>query len=159
MNKEQKDVAAFHRAMDQAILPEPGVPSAEVVYLRARLVTEEFGEFIAALSGVDADDAKRLVDHLQQEMNAYFLDEKEPARPNLVDLADAIADLKYVLEGTNLAFGIDGEPVWDAVQAANMAKAGGPVSPEGKRLKPPGWTPPDIRQVLIDQGWTPPKGS
>lgn len=154
MNKEQKDVAAFHRAMDQAILPEPAVPAPDVVYLRARLVTEEFGEFIAALSGVDAADAQRLVNHLQEEMKAYFLDRKEPARPNIVDLADAIADLKYVLEGTNLAFGIDGEPVWDAVQKANMAKAGGPVSPEGKRLKPPGWTPPDIEGVLRAQGWS-----
>jgi len=70
------------------------------------------------------------------------------------ELADAIGDLKYVLEGTNLAFGIDGEPIWDAIQAANMAKAGGRVDEHGKRLKPPGWTPPDIEGELVKQGWT-----
>jgi len=79
----------------------------------------------------------------------------EAGLPNLPDIADAIGDLKYVLEGTNLAFGIDGEPVWDAIQKANMAKAGGSVDEHGKRMKPPGWTPPDIEGELRKQGWKP----
>ena len=74
---------------------------------------------------------------------------------DMPELADAIGDLKYVLEGTNLAFGIDGEPVWDAIQKANMAKVGGGVDAHGKRMKPPGWTPPDIAGELRKQGWAP----
>lgn len=152
MHQEQQDVAEFHRAMDQAILPKPGVPSRDVIALRARLVTEEFGEFIGALSGATADETIRLVLFLHGFIKSYVMGGKSP---DMEGLADAIADLKYVLEGTNLAFGIDGEPVWDEVQRANMAKVGGPTDAHGKRLKPPGWIPPDIRKVLLAQGWEP----
>ena len=150
MNSDQTDVAEFHRAMGQQILPKPSIPSREVIILRARLVTEEFGEFIGALTGADEAATERLVSHMHGFVRAYL----DPQRkPDLPALADAIEDLKYVLYGTDLAFGINGEPLWDAVQAANMAKAGGPVSPEGKRLKPPGWKPPDIEGLLREQGW------
>lgn len=153
MHREQLDVLDFHAAMDQEVLSTPAVPRPEVVYLRARLVTEEFAEFVAALSGADDAGKERLITFLQEFVKAYFFGRS--VVPDIVDLADSIADLKYVLEGTNLAFGIDGAPIWDAVHEANMKKAGGPVSPEGKRLKPPGWTPPDIRGLLLKQGWTP----
>jgi predicted HAD superfamily Cof-like phosphohydrolase len=63
-----------------------------------------------------------------------------------------MADLDYVVEGTRLEFGIDGEPIAAEVHRANMAKTEGPVAPDGKRLKPPGWTPPDIAGVLRKQG-------
>ena len=36
-----------------------------------------------------------------------------------------------------------------------MAKAGGPLREDGKRLKPPGWTPPDIAGVLAGRVTTP----
>lgn len=152
MNKEQKDVAKFHEAMDQHIGDVPKAPPPGVVHLRARLVTEEFGEFIGALAGVGEYQTTRLVNLLHETVRIWFGDGNAP---NLPDLADAIGDLKYVLEGTNLAFGIDGEPVWDAIQKANMAKVGGGVDAHGKRMKPPGWTPPDIARELLRQGWEP----
>jgi len=155
MGPEQRDVADFHRAMDQAILPKPSIPDHDIVVLRARLVTEEFGEFIGALTGSDDAETERLVSYLHGLVRGYL---DKGGKPDLPGLADAIEDLKYVLLGTNLAFGINGAPVWSAVHAANMAKAGGPVSPEGKRLKPPGWTPPDIEGVLRAQGWDPASG-
>jgi predicted HAD superfamily Cof-like phosphohydrolase len=38
------------------------------------------------------------------------------------------------------------------VQRCNMLKSTGPVRSDGKRLKPEGWEPPRIRELLIEQG-------
>jgi predicted HAD superfamily Cof-like phosphohydrolase len=56
--------------------------------------------------------------------------------------------LDYVVEGTRLEFGIDGESIAEEVHRTNMLKTDGPTSPEGKRLKPPGWEPPRIAMIL-----------
>ena len=58
-----------------------------------------------------------------------------------------------VVEGCRVEMGINGAPIAAEVHRANMAKVGGPISPQGKRLKPPGWTPPDIEGELRKQGW------
>jgi predicted HAD superfamily Cof-like phosphohydrolase len=67
---------------------------------------------------------------------------------NLVAAIDGFCDLLCVVYGAALEFGIDLEPFWDEVHRTNMAKAGGPLREDGKRLKPPGWTPPDIAGIL-----------
>lgn len=54
---------------------------------------------------------------------------------------------------TALEFGVDMGPIEDEVHRANLAKAGGPVV-NGKIMKPPGWTPPDIAGELKKQGWS-----
>jgi predicted HAD superfamily Cof-like phosphohydrolase len=69
-------------------------------------------------------------------------------RGDLVEAIDGMCDLLCVVYGTASEFGIDLAPFWDEVHRTNMAKAGGPVREDGKRLKPPGWTPPDIAGVL-----------
>ena len=68
--------------------------------------------------------------------------------------ADALADLDYVIEGTRLEFGIDGWPIAQAVHKSNMAKVGSKVREDGKILKGPDWTPPDIAGELRKQGWS-----
>jgi predicted HAD superfamily Cof-like phosphohydrolase len=72
---------------------------------------------------------------------------------NVPEVADAIADLIYVLLGTAVTYGIDIGPIWDAVHAANMAKSGGRQREDGKWEKPAGWRPPDIDGLLRQQGW------
>jgi hypothetical protein len=69
-------------------------------------------------------------------------------RGDLVEAIDGMCDLLCVVYGTAAEFGIDLEPFWDEVHRTNMAKAGGPIRDDGKRLKPPGWTPPDISGLL-----------
>lgn len=64
---------------------------------------------------------------------------------------DALVDLVYVSLGLLWALGVDPAPVWRLVHNANMAKLGGPKSPEGKQLKPPGWTHPNIAAELDRQ--------
>jgi hypothetical protein len=67
---------------------------------------------------------------------------------DLVEAIDGMCDLLCVVYGTAAEFGIDLAPFWDEVHRTNMAKAGGPVREDGKRLKPPGWKPPDIAGLL-----------
>jgi predicted HAD superfamily Cof-like phosphohydrolase len=83
------------------------------------------------------------------------------ANRDLVETADAIVDSIYVLIGAALEFGIPVAEVWAAVQSANMAKA--VEQPNGtfkvikradsKILKPEGWTPPDVKAILVAHGW------
>lgn len=71
-------------------------------------------------------------------------------RGDLVDAIDGMCDVLCVIYGTAVEFGVDLAPFWDEVHRTNMAKQGGPVREDGKRLKPEGWRPPDIRGVLAD---------
>jgi len=67
---------------------------------------------------------------------------------DLVETIDGLCDLLAVIHGAALEFGVDLAPFWAEVHRSNMAKAGGPVRGDGKILKPPGWTKPDIAGVL-----------
>jgi predicted HAD superfamily Cof-like phosphohydrolase len=83
-------------------------------------------------------------EELAETEQAMFADD-------LPAIADGLADLIYVAIGTAVAYGIDLRPVWAAVQAANLGKLGGTVREDGKRMKPPGWKPPDVAAILAGQ--------
>jgi len=69
------------------------------------------------------------------------------------EVVDGAIDLIYVILGLLVACGVDPRPIWDAVHASNMAKEGGETRADGKVLKPPGWTAPDVAGLLKKQGW------
>jgi predicted HAD superfamily Cof-like phosphohydrolase len=69
---------------------------------------------------------------------------------DLAEAIDGMCDLLCVVYGTADEFGVDLAPFWDEVHRTNMEKAGGPVREDGKRLKPEGWTPPDIAGMLAE---------
>ena len=77
---------------------------------------------------------------------------------NLVEIADAMGDIIYVVMHCANAYGIDLEPIYDEIQRSNMAKVGsdGKVTrnANNKVMKPEGWMPPDIKGELLKQGWT-----
>ncbi len=135
------DVKAFHEAMGVPVLTKPEVPSADRAALRLGLIAEEFCELCEATGS----RAESLVGGYDPELRGVALP----------DVADAIADLIYVLIGTAHEFGIPLEAVWNEVHAANMRKVDGPVRADGKKLKPPGWVGPDIQGVLKRAGWEP----
>jgi predicted HAD superfamily Cof-like phosphohydrolase len=143
-------VTEFHKAFGQAIEPMPTIPDDSIVRLRAKLIAEECIEGLEAIfdSVPDIDRIKRSVNRLVEYGKIDVV---------LMELADALADIDYVVAGTRLAFGIDGDPIAAEVHRSNMAKLGPDGKPivreDGKRLKPPGWTPPDIVGVLRKQGW------
>lgn len=78
-----QSVAEFHRAFGQLVADHPALPEAAIRTLRQKLLAEEVGEFIEA----EADD-------------------------DLVEIADALADIAYIIAGTAVSYGITpSEPV------------------------------------------------
>jgi len=135
--------------MDVPTLPFPQVPPEERVRLRLRLIAEEFFEVIDATLSPKVPGMWNVLKSLVMD---YI--NVAPVKVNMPELADGLCDLDYVVEGTRQEFGIDGGPVLEEVHAANMRKLDGPKREDGKRLKPPGWKPPDIDTVLRKQGWS-----
>jgi predicted HAD superfamily Cof-like phosphohydrolase len=71
---------------------------------------------------------------------------------DMVEIADACADLKWVIEGLEHTLSIPQQAVWNEVARSNHAKisSNGKVlkREDGKVLKPEGWTPPEIKSIL-----------
>jgi predicted HAD superfamily Cof-like phosphohydrolase len=85
---------------------------------------------------------------LAEEMYEYTVAENEN---DIIEIADALADIIYIACGTAASYGIPLDKVFEEVHRSNMAKLvdGKPIYREdGKVLKPEGWTPPDIDGVL-----------
>lgn len=147
-------VGDFMRAFGQATPPKPTIPSDDVVRLRLRLIAEEFFELLeASLYVAQVRHGDEDWDNLQSEMLEMINECR--VRVDLPELVDAMADLDYVIEGTRLAFGVNGKAIAEAVHRSNMAKIGGPIDANGKVQKPGGWTPPNIKALLVEQGWEP----
>jgi len=124
--KLSQQVREFHNAFDVPMLERPGVSSDEQVRYRLRLIAEEFFELLTACVRDD--------DWYDERMGIESLIHCAQLNVKLTEVADALADLDYVIEGARLAFGIDGEPIADEVHRSNMAKAA--VCPEcdGKKM-------------------------
>ena len=71
---------------------------------------------------------------------------------NMVDTADALTDLLYVVYGAGHAFGIDLDDCFKEVHHSNLSKLGPNFRPikreDGKVLKPDTYFPPDLKTVL-----------
>lgn len=107
-----------------------GAANPKAVALGMALVCEEYTETLVACSA-------------QLE---------NPSLENLTELADGIADTIYVLCQLARAADIPLDAVFAEVHRSNMAKlqADGSVKrrEDGKVLKPYGWTPPQLWEVL-----------
>ena len=70
---------------------------------------------------------------------------------DVVETADACADLIWVIEGLCHSLGIPLQQVWDEVARSNYSKtvAGKLIKREdGKVLKPDTYSPPDIKTII-----------
>lgn len=78
--------------------------------------------------------------------------EKAMAERDIVGVADALTDILYVVYGAGAAFGIDLDAAFDEVHRSNMTKLGNDGKPifreDGKVLKGPNYTPPNLKTVL-----------
>lgn len=88
-------VAKFHKTFQHPILDQPTIPSKKRCDLRVSLIAEELKELQEA---IDAND--------------------------LVEVADALCDIQYVLSGAVLEFGLGDKfrTLFDEVQRSNMSK-------------------------------------
>ena len=145
-------VRAFHGANGVADPPMPTVPQDDRVRFRARLIAEEALETIAAMFS-DGKGYQSALDRIGFALSSFI--KEAPVKVDMVAFADGCADLDYVTEGARQEFGIDGAPIAAEVHRSNMAKVGGPMREDGKVMKPPGWTPPDVAGELRKQGWNP----
>lgn len=88
-------VAEFHKTFKHPIEPEPIIPAPGRCQLRVELIAEELKELQQAIADKD-----------------------------MVEIADALCDIQYVLSGAVLEFGL-GEKfttLFDEVQRSNMSK-------------------------------------
>lgn len=71
---------------------------------------------------------------------------------NFIEQVDALADLVYVIYGMAIEMGINLDTVLEEVQRSNMSKLGLDGKPiyreDGKVLKGPNFSPPDIAKVI-----------
>lgn len=89
-------VGQFHKTFHHPIQPEPIIPSEDRSKLRVSLIAEELKELEDAIKNND-----------------------------IVEVADALCDIQYVLSGAILEFGLGNKfkTLFDEVQRSNMSKA------------------------------------
>lgn len=148
MNRQQKLVRNFNRAINTDRRETPGIPSTETRLLRARLILEEALEVVNAL-GFEMYCGPFRLDMPNVTISPYHdLNPQKPIEPNLTEAIDGLCDLNYVSYGTADALGVDLDPFFEEVHASNLAKVSGPKDAHGKQQKPPGWKPPRIKEML-----------
>jgi predicted HAD superfamily Cof-like phosphohydrolase len=118
------DVKTFMLAGEQKVYSNPELNNERQAQaeLYLRLVTEEYNELKEAFENND-----------------------------LIEIADACADLKWVIEGLEHSLGIPQQSVWDEVSRSNMSKmVDGKLikRADGKVLKPDTFVQPDIKKAL-----------
>ena len=125
MKKQLQQLWDFQSAYNQARNTKPTLIEPDDYYLRYRLGKEELLEYLDACNNDD-----------------------------IVEIADALADQLYILLGTMVAHGMQDiiEDVFNEVHRSNMSKLGEDGKPiyreDGKVLKGPNYSPPNIAQFL-----------
>lgn len=128
MKKYISAVTEFHQAFGLGIKDVPTAQlSAAKNMLRFNLMKEENEEYLEAANNGD-----------------------------LVEVADALGDMLYILCGTIIEHGMQDKivAVFDEIQRSNMSKLGQDGKPiyreDGKVLKGPNYFKPDIAAMLKD---------
>lgn len=130
MHDYQVAVKEFMARAGQSVPESPTVPSMDDALLRVSLIREELHEYWVV---VDALYAFKKEDLLEQA-------------------ADAIGDLLYVVLGAAVTWGIDIGPVFEEIHRSNMSKfIDGSRREDGKWIKGPSYTPPDLRREIRKQ--------
>jgi len=117
------DVRHFMEVYGQEVKTKSSFPSEKIIKLRYDLIKEELDELSLAIK-----------------------------EKNLIEVADALTDLLYVVYGAGHAFGIDLDKCFAEVQRSNLSKLdidGKPIYNEnGKVMKGPSYLKPNLKQFL-----------
>lgn len=145
-------VAEFHGVFGHPIALEPTVPDPKQRLLRFRLIFEELMEFgrsigIAGLADCTHEEFEQRV---KDAMGDFVIN--TDCTVDMVEAADALGDIDYVTQGSNLVFGFPAEAIVEEIHDANMSKLGPdgkPLKDEfGKTVKGPNTRKPDIARIL-----------
>ena len=113
----------FMSIFNQEVRDNPALPDTHTMNLRYELISEEVEELCEGLINKD-----------------------------IVEVADALTDILYVVYGTGHAFGIDLDVCYEEVHRSNMSKLdrdGQPIYREdGKVLKGEDYSPPNLEAIL-----------
>lgn len=126
MKKQLEAVHQFHETyrIPQEDAPKADIPK-ELSLLRYKLMREENEEYLEAAENND-----------------------------IVEIADALGDMMYILCGTILSHGMQHiiEEVFDEIQRSNMSKLGEDGEPiyreDGKVMKGPNYFKPNLKAIL-----------
>ncbi|MGV0949090.1 MAG: hypothetical protein ACOYB3_00150 [Azonexus sp.] len=117
MQKSQKAVTEFMRLYGQALPEAPTIPDEDIRLMRVNSLAEEVGE-LAQASGVILEMSA----HPEHARPSVRVTIDPDAIPQIDQVADALADCQYFVDGTANAYGLDLEPFFDEVHRANMSK-------------------------------------
>ena len=116
-------VGDFMEAFGQEVQFEPTWPDFNTRELRLELIQEELDELSDAIADRD-----------------------------MIQIADALTDLLYVVYGAGHTFGLDLDECFQEVHRSNMSKLGENGRPihreDGKVMKGPGYFEPDLEGIL-----------
>ena len=116
-------VGDFMQAFGQSVETQPTWPDFNTRELRVDLIQEEVDELVEAIANKD-----------------------------MVEIADALTDILYVVYAAGHTFGIDLDECFTEVHASNMSKLGEDGAPikadNGKVMKGPGFFAPDLESIL-----------
>ena len=116
-------VGDFMEAFGQRVELEPTWPDFNTRELRLELIQEELEELSDAVADRD-----------------------------MIQIADALTDLLYVVYGAGHSFGLDLDECFEEVHRSNMSKLGENGRPihreDGKVMKGPGYFEPDLEGIL-----------
>lgn len=138
IEKLTASVRRFMQAGGQEVNDHAAIPSQETAELRHNLLAEEYGEYIVA------DNNFELARVTGEPVSDH----------HFIDLADALADMVYVIVGTAVSYGINLDAALEEVCRSNDTKFvdGRLVRREdGKILKPKGYEPPDLAGAMFPQ--------
>ena len=117
------DVKKFMKTYGQEVNTKPSFPDDKIVQLRYDLIKEELDELNTAINDRD-----------------------------IVEIADALTDLLYVVYGAGHCWGINLDKCFAEVQRSNMSKLGKDGKPiyneKGKVMKGPNYFKPNLKQFL-----------
>jgi predicted HAD superfamily Cof-like phosphohydrolase len=104
----------------------------------------------------DLGETKNLLRYnLMKEENEEYLEAVQ--NHDLVEIADALGDMMYILCGTIIEHGLQHiiEDVFDEIQRSNMSKLGDDGNPiyreDGKVMKGPNYFKPDFTKLINNE--------
>lgn len=135
-------VMEFMVAFGHPVLEKPTLIEDEAwEAMRLNLILEEFFELMEAC-GYDTE--------------GFVFDVRDVPKVvegNLIQIADALGDLEYVINGMAIGTGIPLPKVVKEIHRSNMTKLGVDGKPiyreDGKILKGPGYEPPSLQGILF----------
>lgn len=131
-------VREFHEAFDLSRSDSPRLLSPAEAQLRLKLIREEF------------DEVKKELDTLIAMARQGW--DREAQYDVLRKLLKELADLRYVVDGTAVAYGLDIEAASRIVHDSNMSKLGADGLPiyreDGKVLKGPNYYEADLASLV-----------